>query len=520
MQRINQVSVELKTNVYTTFRALPSSIYHTLSEFIDNAIQSYEDHKTELHKLEKGYKLKINVSIDPVKHLIKIEDNAAGIDSKNYVRAFEPAHLPANVKGLNEFGMGMKTAAVWLADTWTVRTKALGEDVERETTFDLNDVVRNQSTKIDVIEKNASINQHFTKVELKNLFQPHEPTNQKIDHIKKFLASIHRQSLRSGNVIIEVNGAKLEPPSYKILNAPYYDGKNDKNVLWKKEINVSFGSHSIKGFVGLLEKIQNGANGFVLMRRGRVIVGADDNRYMPQVIFGTPGTFRYKRLFGELELEGFSVSFNKNAVLDDADLEAVMKLLKEDLSSKGFNLLGQADKYRQKSKEECGKLSNQIMKKLAKEDVPESILSKKIKGLRKYIEKKGFNKGEEKNIRESNVFASLTKNFSLDDETKCLFKIETTQSDSTQLYVLLEEKPTKEEKKEDICIVYICKINLAHSFFAQFDKIKSADDFLPIVTILQALTMAEIMTKDKKAGVLKSSTIRSIFNRIISQWGD
>lgn len=47
------------------------------------------------------------------------------------------------------------------------------------------------------------------------------------------------------------------------------------------------------------------------MRRGRVIVGGGDERYFPTVIFGQSGSFRYRRLFGEIELEGFEVSFNK-----------------------------------------------------------------------------------------------------------------------------------------------------------------------------------------------------------------
>lgn len=521
MKKIDEVSVELKTNVYSTFRALTSTVYHTLSEFIDNAVQSYRDHKHELITLEKNYKLVIKVSIDVHKHVIKVEDNAAGIDSANYVRAFEPANLPPNTKGLNEFGMGMKTAAVWLADTWTVTTKALNENVERITTFDLNDVIKHQSTKIAVKERFVPAKQHYTKIELTNLFGPHEPTNQKIDHIKKYIASIHRQILRNGEVEIEVNGQKLSPPKYEILNAPYYDDKSGKNILWKKEIDLELGTHSIKGFVGLLKKIKNGTNGFILTRRGRVIVGAEDNRYMPECIFGkTPGTFRYKRIFGELELNGFSVSFNKNAVLDDSDLDAVMQLLKIELSSKDFNFLAQADKYRQKTKEECETLSSKIMKKLAKDDVPEPVLSRKLKSLQKEFEKPRFNRTEEKKIRESNVFASQTKTFDLDDKKKCLLKIETTQSESTHLYALLSENASKEEKKEGISIVYICKINLTHPFFSQFEKIKTADDYLPIVTIFQMLAMAEIMTMDKKVGILKSSTIRSLFNNLITQWGE
>lgn len=94
------------------------------------------NHKTELFDLESNYKLRIEISVDWENRTILISDNAAGIDAVNYQRAFEPAHIPLDDTGLNEFGMGMKTASVWLANKWCVYTKALGEDVERFTEFD------------------------------------------------------------------------------------------------------------------------------------------------------------------------------------------------------------------------------------------------------------------------------------------------------------------------------------------------------------------------------------------------
>ena len=83
---------------------------------------------------------------------------------------------------------------------------------------------------------------------------------------------------------------------------------------------MKWGEYKAKGFIAILDKIQNGANGLVLMRRGRVIVGGGDERYFPTVIFGQSGSFRYRRLFGEIELEGFEVSFNKNGFREEEDL--------------------------------------------------------------------------------------------------------------------------------------------------------------------------------------------------------
>jgi len=85
----------------------------------------------------------------------------------------------------------------------------------------------------------------------------------------------------------------------------------------------------------------------VLLRRGRVVVGAEtDGRYFPKCLSGSTGTFRYKRLFGELELDGFQVSFNKNDIQDKENLDALMEALKGEIHTKEFDLYNQAEEYR------------------------------------------------------------------------------------------------------------------------------------------------------------------------------
>ena len=158
MKQINKVSIALKPNVYSTFRNLNNTVSNTLGEYVDNAVQSFLNHKTELFDLESNYKLRIEISVDWENRTILISDNAAGIDAVNYQRAFEPAHIPLDDTGLNEFGMGMKTASVWLANKWCVYTKALGEDVERFTEFDLQKVTTEEKEELVVIEKNAPAN--------------------------------------------------------------------------------------------------------------------------------------------------------------------------------------------------------------------------------------------------------------------------------------------------------------------------------------------------------------------------
>ena len=224
----------------------------------------------------------------------------------------------------------MKTASVWLVDVGSVRTKALGEAVERYTRFDLHKVIAENKEELIVDEREMSINEHYTEIKLEKL-SGNSPSSNQMDKIRRHLSSIYRKFIRSEEIEIIINGEILCSPNYEVLCAPYYKNPNGENVLWRKEVNFELGRYKAKGFIAILKNIQNNANGLVLLRRGRVIVGGGDERYFPQMIFGQSGNFRYKRLFGELELEGFDVTFNKNGFRDEDDLFAFMDALKDEL---------------------------------------------------------------------------------------------------------------------------------------------------------------------------------------------
>lgn len=161
---IEKVSIALKPNVYNTFRNLVNTVSNTLAEYVDNAVQSYLNHKDEIKTIDPNYQLQVKIIIDRANDMISIIDNAAGIDTLNFKRAFEPAHIPIDNTGLNQFGMGMKTASVWLADKWTVSTKALGEGLERTTSFDLQKVTSEGREDLVVENKPLPLEEHYTKI--------------------------------------------------------------------------------------------------------------------------------------------------------------------------------------------------------------------------------------------------------------------------------------------------------------------------------------------------------------------
>ena len=58
-------------------------------------------------------------------------------------------------------------------------------------------------------------------------------------------------------------------------------------------------------------------------------------------------------------------------------------------------------------------------------------------------------------------------------------------------------------------------INLAHPFFYRFEKFKKDGDYQPIIEIIKALTIAEIIAPSQ--GVKDAGVIRMIFNEYLLQ---
>jgi hypothetical protein len=361
---LQSVKINIGSNMYSRFPDLPNTVPHVLAEFVDNALQSYYDNKEALLKVDSNFKLvvKIDIEWDDITNRatkIVISDNAAGINEHIYESAFMPAKTPENNSGLNEFGMGLKTAALWLGETWVVNTKALYENVERTITFNLNEVTANdlEELPIETIEKAPS--EHYTVVTITDPTK-NSPARRNLDKIRNDLASIYRKSLRSNEMQIVVCDESLSFAEYPVLVAPPAGDNSAAPITWKKEVNFSFGKYKATGFIGILRDIDSTKNGFVLLRRGRVIVGAEyDGRYFPKMS-GSSGTFKYKRLFGELELEGFDVSFNKNAIQDKDNLEALMDALKDEIRTPEFDIFKQAEDYRLN---ESQKAVNKLVKK-------------------------------------------------------------------------------------------------------------------------------------------------------------
>lgn len=347
------VQIRPEVTVLSVLRHLNYKAWFAIAEFIDNALQSAIANAEKLAAQEgENYALVVDVRLDTTgPGQIVVTDNAAGISISDFPRAFKTAQVPADRSGLSEFGMGMKSAACWFAETWSVRTKALEEDVERTIHFDVKHIVENKVESLNPTARRVDAGAHYTVVSLRGLH--HVPQGRTVGKIKDHLASIYRVFIRDGRLTLRFNGEDLAYQSPAVLKARPY---SSPGVLapeeleireWKKSIDLDFGEgQRVRGFVALREVGSTPLAGFALFRRDRLIVGSHDETYRPPFIFKQTNSYPYQRLFGELHVEGFEVSHTKDGFRWEEYEDIFLDYLKKEIEREPLNLLAQADNYR------------------------------------------------------------------------------------------------------------------------------------------------------------------------------
>ncbi len=348
------IEIRPEVTVLSVLRHLNYKAWFAIAEFIDNSLQSAISNREQLNTIHGGdYQLVVDIRLDASEpgH-ITITDNAAGIAISDFPRAFRAAQVPTERSGLSEFGMGMKSAACWFAETWHVRTKALGETVERTIHFDVKHIVENKIESLNTETRSARPEEHYTVVSLRSLH--HRPQGRTVAKIKDHLASIYRVFLRDGRLVLKFDGQPLSYQSPKILSAVRHvspgvaeQGDGGLPLYWRKDIQLDFGDgQRVTGFAALREVGSTPLAGFALFRRDRLIVGSHDDTYRPAYIFRQTNSYPYQRLFGELHVEGFEVSHTKDGFRWEEYEDIFLEYLKNAIEEPPLDLLAQAENYR------------------------------------------------------------------------------------------------------------------------------------------------------------------------------
>ena len=473
---LDTVSIRPGVSILSVLRHLNYKPWFALAEFVDNSIQSYVENKEKFRGLYgDSWKLKVNIEADTSSPgLIVVRDNAGGIPRDAFPRAFRPAVVPPDRSGLSEFGIGMKSAACWFSPRWQVRTKALGEPVERTVKFDIDRIVE------DDIE------------ELK---------------IKEHLTDIYRCFIRQGVLELRFGSDVLTYEEPTVLSAPYYKDPTGPVQTWRKEINFELGDGLVvKGFAALRDPGNYSRSGFALFRKNRLIEGSGEEGYRPTLIFGTSGSSSYARLrlFGELHLEGFEVSHTKDGFRWDENEEPFLELLKEHLDSDELALLRQCENYRSlASKKDRGQAATKAL------DRTGDVLADSIPSVLPAVAEKQPIETQSEPLPPQPTLAQRELRFDFRGEP-WLVRIELSDDPGEGDWLSISDPGVAQGGPDTIDI----RLSMAHPFMVTFAQ-TDANDIEPLLRIAAALAISEKLAR--RAGVRSAGTVRRNLNEILRE---
>lgn len=516
MVNLSSVNIRPGVNVLSVLPHLNYKAWFALAEFVDNSIQSSVDKRGLLIATDgEHYKLRVDINFDSVNSVITIKDNAAGIASDDYKRAFRPAEIPPDASGLSEFGMGMKSAACWFAPNWSVRSSALGESIERTIIFDINQIVHDSTEELDVMSSNVSEDKHYCEIRLEQIHR--FPRGKTVKKIKEHLSSIYRVYIRENSLSIFVDGEELGYEEPSILTAPSYREKDGERIEWRKEIDFDLGEgKSASGFVAIRETASTRLAGLALFRRKRLIMGSADEAYRPEDIFGRPNTYPYQRIFGEIHLKGFSVSHTKDGIKWEESEDQFLRLLRKELSVEDFPLLQQAREHRTKNsvkatRGDAATAMNSTAASLSgsnlidENDIDEAPSSENDSS-------PNDNPDYQEDIAlpelESDDKEQVKFDLSFRNE-KWAIVIELSYSEDSVDWLTICNRPSiTDPEPREITV----RIAMLHPFMAQFPTMDS-DSFTAILNIAAAMALAEVVAAE--LADKKHNAVRRITNEIL-----
>ena len=494
--------------LYALFPSLRYTPWVALGEMVDNSIQSYQEHREELIALNgPAYKLRIEINFSGGENpTIQIIDNAAGIYTKDIQRAFTPAMPRENQQGIGQYGIGMKSSACWYAKYFTVRTRALGEPFSRTVTFDIPKIISDELYELD-IEKEDVTNPkaHGTRILMRNLNQP-IPIAGAASRVRSYLRSMYRDFLRTGELILMINGEVQEVTTTNWLKQPYWPTDrgptDDKVVEWIKDFEIELNeSHipdpdkandkppKVRGWVGILDKGATKKAGLALVWRRKVVQGggnlaeSPDDLYRPGTIFGGSNSFERQRVLGELDVSELKVTSFKDAVVwKQGQEEELLKKIKVELNSGSNPLLKMAKNFRavENSKDTNAKI----------EETVDEVVESAIRALIDTNSEDGIGIDFELNTKDempepdrTNKTSVYQKVLTLIPQFKSNIVLELkSQGDDLSW---LRVKQSSDQKK------WTVTVNRDHPFMQSF-TVADPDSLDPVLRIALAIAIAEI----------------------------
>jgi hypothetical protein len=253
-----------------------------------------------------------------------------------------------------------------------------------------------------------------------------------------------------------------------------------------------------------MDPMNTNRSGFALFRRGRLIEGSGDEGYRPPYIFGQPGNFRWRRLFGELHLQGFEVSHTKDGFRWDENEQPFLELLREELDKDDLPLLRQADLYRVQATR--NELADAAQKAIASAvAVMQSTLPEALPGI---ASEQPFETPETPLKPEPSLAArELPIHFR---DQKWLLRIELTSDPAHGDWLTVSDQPAQNDGVQVLEI----RMSLVHPFMVNFAQ-TDPEHMEALLRIAAGLALAEKLARG--TGVKLAGTVRRNLNELLRE---
>lgn len=307
-----QLSFQLGPEIIESYKRLSYTPWHALAEFVDNSTQSYFNNREELDEAleNKGEKLYVQVTYDRDDDQIRVSDNSIGMSLEELRYALRVGAKPENQDGRSKFGLGLKTAACWLGNSWTLRTTKLGDTNEYVVTVDVAQVAAGNSELPTETRTGKNPDDHYTILEISQLNR--KPQGRTLGKIREFLSSMYRVDLRDETLELYWQGEQLE---WELSDDEF--AHNRSGEIYRKDFDFDINGKHVSGWVGVLDRGSRAKAGFSILHADRVVKGWPDS-WRPEAIFGQfqgSNDLVNQRLTGEIHLDDFEVTHTKDDIL-------------------------------------------------------------------------------------------------------------------------------------------------------------------------------------------------------------
>lgn len=508
-----ELNIQPQASVLGVFSRLNYRAWYAIAEFVDNSTESFYTNEQELKQYGIS-SITVRINYDFELNVLTIADDAFGMELEDFSRAVLLDSKPKNKSGRNEFGMGLKTAASWFGNSWSVISTQLGSSNRYITEVNIQELKEKKVNTVKIKREVCSENEHGTTIVIKDVTKKIDAARTK-GKIVQLLESMYRRDLNSGKVNIWFNDIPLHFDGYNCLQF--------RGTTWKKSVDFEFNFdnqiHHIIGFVGILANGGFGKAGFALFRRGRVVIGGDDQNYKPEYIFHQAQSPISHKLFGELDLDDFPVNQAKDGFVWDDGLEsAFLDALKENIQEY-MDIAKMTNKERAREEEFSQESSNTVQKSVQSftsalsaanqaSDEGESAIqpqpsssSDEVAQFEEYLH--DTNNGTEKIVGTKRKYP-----IQINEVVKKTFIVEWSIGNKTY-WINVEES----ENSQEINIT----ININHPFFKPYTN--NEDFKIVLEKFVISFVVAEQQAKliSNKDGYIRASTIRHKMNEFLSK---